>query len=378
VTTTASDTLSAIETVRELIAAGVLTPEALGVPARAETSSLVPGEPIRLGALIAKAQAGMNENTLRTYRTYMTVLLDGWPATAPAEEKLYPGLGDVWAHEVLTSDLEEALLWVERRALLSASWRAQRRRSVQRVARTTDGSGAKYNAVGAWRKVFSVAVRDRHLAKGFDPSQEVAKPRRSNGRRRPLEDGHMAEFWAFVTGTGNDPELDTMMCQTILISGARREGLLNLELAGIDLDECTIRLDEKFGKVVEQPVPDWFVRELHAFATSRGAYDPTDKVFRYRATPKKPSHAITSRRFDYIFDRLQASYPWADQRQVTAHVLRHHAVALIERNSSKAVALRFARHEPEDTNDRYGQASDREIAQAVTSVHGGSHPWARD
>jgi integrase len=186
----------------------------------------------------------------------------------------------------------------------------------------------------------------------------------------------MEDFWAVVKGTGNDPELDELVCQTILITGARREGLTNLVLRGIDRDECTVRLDEKFGKIVDQPVPDWFVERLWAFAVARGASKPTDQVFRLGprrdGTMGKP---ITSRRLDNVFQRVQSMLAWADKQQVTAHTLRHHAIELVERHAGKQVPAGFARHEPGDTSGLYGRASREEVARAVVDLHGGHHPW---
>jgi hypothetical protein len=63
--------------------------------------------------------------------------------------------------------------------------------------------------------------------------------------------------------------LDLVVCWFILINGARRVGLLNLRFGGLDPEECRVRLEEKFGKVVHQPVPDWFFAELQAFALAR-------------------------------------------------------------------------------------------------------------
>ena len=51
-----------------------------------------------------------------------------------------------------------------------------------------------------------------------------------------------------MDNTGDDPLLDRMMCETIVISGARQAGILNLALGGIDLEERTVRLDEPFDK----------------------------------------------------------------------------------------------------------------------------------
>jgi site-specific recombinase XerC len=372
----------AVELLRALLSTAGLDGSNLGLtgltPAqqrRAEAAALVPGKPIRIKDLVRKTRAGLKESTDRTYGTYLEMLSKGWPASAPKKEKLFKGFGKRWAHEVLASELEDALRFVEARALLTAHWRGVAREAVGREVLKSDASGAKYNAVGAWRSMFKVAVKDRHLGKAFDPSQDVDKPRRPESKRRALEPSQLDELWELVDNTGNDPELDRLLCETIIIAGARREGLLNLELSGLDRQECTIRLDEKFDKVVDQPVPDWFVQRLYEFAVSRGAGRPGDKVFRQRARGKQPARAITSRRLDGLFQRLQAAYAWADKRQVTAHTLRHHAITAVERSSSKAVALRFARHVPTDTNDRYSKASDLEVATAVVRLYGGDHPW---
>ena len=368
--------------VRQLIADGTITADALGLPPAAAPAvpplgtHLVPGEPITVAALAEKTLAGCPPNTARTYGSYIRLLAHGWPAQADPEDKIYPGLGERWAHDVLPSDLEEALRHVHARTLLGAERRGRHREDVGRVVRRTTAAGAQYNAVGAWRRMFSVAVKDRHLAKGFDPAQEVDKPRRSGGKRQALPQHHYDQLWELVRNSGDDPELDELVCETIVIAGARQEGILNLSLDGIDRTECTLRLDEKFGKVVHQPVPDWFVAKVHAFAVSRGATRPGDPVFVKRAKGTRPAAPITNRRFDNIFaTRLQSAFEWADRQQVTGHTLRHHAIAVIERAASKAVSLRFARHEPEDVNDEYSRATETEVAQAVVAVYGGDHPW---
>ncbi len=391
--------LAAVDTVKQLIAAGMLDPAQLGLRAGHVPDSvvaaytrpdqahddqqvpdrhLVPGTPITVRDLVAKASRGLKHSTRRTYGSYMKLLADGH--IDPLDESLtHFGLGDKFAHEVLPSELEELLAFVRRRALVHAERRAAIRRGVGRVARESDGVGACYNAVGAWRRVFAVAVKDRHLARQFDPAQEIKKPKRCTGNRRPLKHQQVNEFWSVVRGTGNDPELDWMICQTILISGARREGLLNLTLGWVDRESCTIRLDEKFDKKVDQPVPDWFVHLLHDFAVSRGATHPTDKVFRLRAAADgTPGEPITSRRLDGLFQRVQSLLPWADRDQLTAHTLRHHAIALVERHAGNQVSAAFARHEPEDTHSLYGRASREEVAQAVIEIHGGEHPLVND
>lgn len=371
---------AAVAKVRQLVAAGLVTPEALGFqPAAVPTGpapGLVPGERITVSDLATKTLAGLKGGTKKTYGSYIRFLAQGWPLDAPPEQKTYPGLGEKWADEVLPSDLEEALRHIEARALDTAASRAANREAAGRYGRSSDASGAMYNAVGAWRRMFKVAVKDRHLAKGFDPAQEVTKPKRSDGTRLAFEQLQMDELWAVGVGTGDDPVLDEHIVETILVTGARQEGILNLTLGGLDHVECTVRLDEKFGKVVHQPVPDWFVAKLDRFARSRGASQPGDKVFRYRPAGRKRGAPITSRRFDYLFeDRIQARLPWADKEQVTGHTVRHHAITVVEREFGHAVSVAFARHEPEGVNGRYTVARPREVAAAVVAIYGGDHPW---
>ncbi|MGY1681418.1 hypothetical protein [Geodermatophilus sp. SYSU D01176] len=371
---------AATEKVRQLVAAGLISPEALGFPAQAAApepaATIVPGTRITVRDLARKTLENLGKGTRKTYRTYIDFLVDGGPLGDGPDAAVYPGLGDRWADEVLPSDLEEALRAVETRALAHAARKAARRQAAGRVVHDTKVVGARYNAVGAWRAMFKRAVKDRHLARAFDPSQEVEKPKRIDGTRLALEQSQMDEMWAVCTGTGDDPVLDELIVETILVAGARQEGLLNLTLGGLDHVECTIRLDEKFGKVVHQPVPDWLVAKLNAFAAVRGAIHRDDPVFRYRPTSRRAGAPITNRRFDYIFaDRVQARLEWADKEKVTGHTLRHHAITVVERKVSRSVAIAFARHEPEDVNGRYTVARPREVAAAVIALYGGDHPW---
>jgi site-specific recombinase XerC len=381
---------SATEVVRRAIEAGLLNPQALGLAAGVTVDALevtaapmtgpqpgmVPGTRITMQELAEKTLAGLTESTRGTYEGYIDFLVNGWRGEGPEGTVVWPGLGDLWADEVLPSQLEEGLRAVEARAMAAAAVKAANRRAAGRFVHNSTASGAKYNAVGAWRRVFKTAVKDRHLARAFDPSQEIDKPKRIDGTRLALEQAQLDELWAVCTGTGDDPVLDEMIVETILVAGARKEGILNLTLGGLDHAECTIRLDEKNSKVVHQPVPDWFVAKLHAFALDRGASALEDAVFRRRGSAGRPGKKIGSRRFDYLFqDRVQARLEWADKEKVTAHTLRHHAISVVERTFGRSVAIAFARHEPEDVNGRYTVARPREVATAVIAIYGGDHPW---
>lgn len=338
---------------------------------------LVPGEPILIRDLVAKTRLVMKPSTARAYSTYLNVLVDGIANTNPA--KALEGLGDRWAHHITTSDLEVVLTHIHNRAIEHNNQRAAVRRDLGRATRDSNGHAARYNAIGAWRRLFTVAINDRHLLKGYNPAADLTKPPRGNTDRRPLPANEIEEMWMVLGRTGNDPELDLMIAETIVITGARREGLINLMISDLDCVHCTVRLDEKFDKIDRQPVPDWFVAKLLRFAQDRGAHASTDKVFRLRKGPDgDPGTPITSRRLDYAFGRVQATLEWADRKQVTAHTLRHHAIGLIERHAGFQVANKFARHEPDSVSKRYGQATVEEVARAVIEIHGGNNPLAPD
>ena len=333
------------------------------------------GTRITVADLADKTMAGLTPNTKRTYGSYLRFLADGDPGVVGLNGEPWAGMGARWADEILPSDLEQVLLLVDQRQVKGAMVRAENREAVGRVVRKTDGSGARANAVGAWRRMFQVAMDDRHLAEGMSPAARVKKPKRDDGVRMALEDEHFEQMEDFFATTGDDPVLDTMVLRFLNITGARREGVLNLDIGGIDAEECTVRLDEKFGKVVDQPVPDWFIDELLAFARSRGSVSRLDKVF-VKRTASGAFKAISARRFNNLFgDRLQASYVWADRQQVTAHTVRHHTITRMERRFGIAVATTFARHKPEGVTLMYGAAKPEEVAIALVEIFGGDHPW---
>lgn len=334
------------------------------------------GERITLEQLSIKALTKLKAtSTYRTYAPYIRFLVTADDSLVCPDGRPWAGLGTMWVDEVLPSHLEDGLVALAIRHQRAAEQRAAVREAAGRTVRYTDGVGARYNAVGAWRHLFTVAENDRHLKKGMNPAALVTKPKRSKGTRFALEDELFAEMTALIGSTGDDPELDAMILRFIDITGARQEGVLNLTLGGIDAEECTVRLIEKNKKKVDQPVPDFFIAELLAFAAARGAVSRGDAVFRKRLASGQ-FEEIGPRRFNYIFgDRLQASLEWADRQQVTAHTLRHHAITRVERHFGHAVAVAFGRHEVTDVSGLYSEATRQEVAHAVVKLFGGDHPW---
>lgn len=310
--------------------------------------------PITVSAMVAKTLAGIRTDTKRTYKSYLELLVNGW--SDETSGFAYPGIADMQIADVRPSHLNTALDAVQVRAEARIAGRNAVRRELNRKEFADVGATPRYNAIGAFRRLFNDAIAERHLAKGANPADDIKKPHRSEGTRLALTQEHLDAAWELIDSTGDDPELDRMLCETILVTGARVEGLLNLQLRYLDADEAVVWLDEKFDRIVAQPAPGWFVDKLIAFARERGAVDGRDKVFVKRAVGKRPAAPITDRRMDYIFGRLQAAYEWADRDQVSAHVLRHHAITVVERFAGKAVARAFARHTSAEVNDIYTAA----------------------
>jgi integrase/recombinase XerC len=68
--------------------------------------------------------------------------------------------------------------------------------------------------------------------------------------------------------------------------------------------------------------------------------------------------------------------PWAQRTPLTAHVLRHTAITAVERVAGFAVAQAFAGHQPGSVTGTYTKASIHEVASAVATLTGESHPLA--
>jgi integrase len=143
----------------------------------------------------------------------------------------------------------------------------------------------------------------------------------------------------------------------------------------LDRESCDVVLDEKNDRVERQPVPDWFLDELIAFADERGASDPDAHVFR-TFHPDGSTTVISRRRYNYLFQRIQAASEWGDALQLTAHTLRHCAGTYIRQVADKDVARTFLRHSGQDVTGTYTKADRSEVAKAVVALWGGSHPDA--
>lgn len=324
-------------------------------------------------AVLARARAeGLTEQTDAT----ALALTGARPASKPGQREdthrlVYPGLGDRPLAGLGTPELRTGCRWVRLRARLDREQRAAARHADNRPVPDHDGRTAERTAVDALRRVFADAVGDPRVGLSTNPAASIAKPPKGESRRRALTDGELQQSWDETRLGGDDPDLDAMLFDFHLSTGARRGGALALELCDLDRDRALVRLREKGEKTVWQPAPPSLIARLEAFARRRGARAPQDKVLRYRS-----GQPLTEKRYELWHARIQHAFDWADEIGFSAHVLRHHTGTVIERLASHAVANAFLRHAPESTTGTYVKAGSAEVAAAVAHVSGEPHPLA--
>lgn len=331
-------------------------------------------------------EAERGGGTFRTYESYWRLLVYGYPyprrtqesaaeQTLIPEERLYAGLGHLCLNTIRASDLKEALQWVDVRAKLNAHWRTARRETAGRTSRPFDQRGARRNAIGAFRHLFALAETEAGLSHEQNPAATLKRGPKAVGNRRALSSDELEQLWQVVCMGGDDPALDSLLVECVLVTGARRAGLIALSLRDLDEQRGTIVLREKGERVDEQPATVSLVRRLREFAETRGSRNPGDPVFNFSdaITLGRP-HRITSRRFDTLHARIQREVAWADRAGVTLHWLRHHAITQIERVAGPAVAEAFARHANSTVTAIYTKASMTEVCRAVGTVTQTEHP----
>jgi integrase/recombinase XerC len=242
---------------------------------------------------------------------------------------------------------------------------AGRRAQVRRPSST--GRSSRENCVAALRALFKRAKRARLIPE--DPAAEIVKPRRQPGRRRALTEPELTEAVEAIRMCSTDLDLDSLLTEFHLETGARREGALNLAVQDADRRRSTVWLREMFSMEREQPISPSLLARILALAEQRDGTHGTDKVF--RSARGKP---ITRRHYCTLFGNVQAALPWPVLTPVTPHVLRHMAAKSVERLAGRSVAEAFLGHAPATTSDIYTQATIEEVAAALAHVTGEPHP----
>ena len=91
-------------------------------------------------------------------------------------------------------------------------------------------------------------------------------------------------------------------------------GALALTADVLDQAQCLIQLHEKGETVRWQPVSPTLMAHLLAHADSRGGPGSGQRLLRYAS-----GRAITSWRYDYLWQRLGCELPWVATQQVSMH-----------------------------------------------------------
>jgi integrase/recombinase XerC len=166
------------------------------------------------------------------------------------------------------------------------------------------GRSAQEHLVAALRCLYRHAEDDGLITERDNPARKVEKPRRLPSTRRAVADTRLAEINQVAATTGDDLELDTLILRLHTETACRRGGALALAPEDLDPGQCLILLHEKGGTERWQPVSPTLMTHLLAHAQSRGGLDSGKRLLRY-ATGKP----ITTRRYDYLWDRLGEHLP---------------------------------------------------------------------
>lgn len=199
------------------------------------------------------------------------------------------------------------------------------------------GRGAAENAVRSLRFYFRYAKSAGYITD--DPSLMLEAPSRAQAPERPLTTEELADIWRGALLGSNDLELDELILTLVRHTGARREGCINLCLAHLNTRRRSITLSEKGGKVRELPLRLDLLERLKDHATGRGAQAPGDKVLLQRS-----GRGITRKRFETMFNRVDANCDWTEILDVGIHWIRHTTLSDIASVSGLRVASDYAGH----------------------------------
>jgi site-specific recombinase XerC len=115
----------------------------------------------------------------------------------------------------------------------------------------THGQGAREMCVTALRHLFSKMEQDQLIT--ISPAANISKGHRSASKRRAISDTELEELLMTVATGGNDPMVDLAVTWAEFELGARRAGLLKLNVGHIDRTGQLISLWEKGNKFRSQP-----------------------------------------------------------------------------------------------------------------------------
>lgn len=349
-----------------------------------------------------------SDDTRRTYRTHIKRLCEGvgpvCDSTACEPCMVAPGFlcrctcracttSRLWVEEqgdrplgtdALSARNASALTRIARRMAVKKGVVENRARAARgRPPKPAPGIGAEETCVHALRSLFSAA--GKVLRTEVAGAAEVEMPGRPTGRRRALHDFELVELYEVTVGGGGDPELDELLFDFGLTTGARREGTYRATVGALHLEGQIVTVKDKYEKPWPMPVSAELVERLLAHAIERGgeACDPKSPCFRpdaalfyYRPTKDGSPHPLTDKHFDALHARWHRERPWAAELGTTYHWLRHTMSDQLKRDYGQHYAKRFLRHTDKSVTDRYGQCTTEQLAGALGQIFGFENPLA--
>ena len=290
--------------------------------------------------------AAVSDGTCRAYGSYWNRIIEQW--------------GGRRLDEPTPSEIRQLMAYVKTHVVARRNARG--------------GRSAQEHLVAALRCLYQRAVEDGLIAEADNPARKVAKPRRLPSTRRAVPDTRLAQINETAAGTGDDPELDTLLLRLHTETACRRGGALALRPQDLDPDQCLILLREKGETVRWQPVSPTLMGRLVEHGRERHA-PPDGQLLRYRS-----GQPITSRRYDHLWIRLGRHLPWVRTQQISMHWIRHTTLTWVERNFGYAVARAYAGHtdggSEAGATSTYVRASLAEVAAALAALTGEPHPLA--
>ncbi len=277
--------------------------------------------------------------------------------------------------DTYTKDLVHDLSVVARRYAIKSGVVDNRKRATRGLPmKKGDGHNAAETAVAAMRSLYATA--SAHLA-GRNPAHEIRKPRRDPKERRPLQMFELAELHLVTATGGNDSELDVLILDTGIATGARAKGIAELTIGQLCSDTQMIKIRDKGGRLIDMPVSRELLDRLSRHTISRAgdacnprsaSYIPDTPVFRL-----KNGRAMSERRLDSLAQRWQGSLEWARDEQVGFHHIRHTISALLGQIGPQ-YKKRYLRHADNSVTDIYGKVPLDAFAAVMAELLGFEHP----
>lgn len=198
-------------------------------------------------------------------------------------------------------------------------------------------------------------------------------PVRQDSRRFALSAMQVQQLLVVAGNTGRDRELDSLLIMFHYITGARREGALNLTVGDLLQDRLLgVELDEKMARKRRVPIMPKLQWRIEMLVKDRSDWN----------TPEAPvlvqrnGSPSTRRRYNSLLERLNREIPWAAEIGVTAHWLRHCAITEIDDVAGYAVAAAFAGHKPAGETATYVRADYAAVCSAQSRRLWFEHPMA--